>query len=50
MTFKASDWHFDNTRAFFITDDKDVVDLSVAKAWADPAGIWFRVDEIGGRR
>ncbi len=37
-------------RAKIITDDKDVVDLSVAKAWADPAGIWFRVEEIGGRR
>lgn len=34
------------TRCHVIKDDKDVVDLSVAKAWADPAGIWFRVEEL----
>ena len=33
-------------RCRVIADDKDVVDLSVAKAWADPAGIWFRAEEI----
>jgi len=33
-------------RCRVIADDKDVVDLSVAKAWADPAGIWFRVEEL----
>ena len=33
-------------RRHVIKDDKDVVDLSVAKAWADPAAIWFRVGEL----
>lgn len=33
-------------RCRVIADDKDVVDLSVAKAWADPAGIWFRAEEL----
>jgi Holliday junction resolvase RusA-like endonuclease len=33
-------------RCHVIRDDKDVVDARVAKAWADPAGIWFRVEEL----
>ena len=35
------------TRAGVIEDnDRLVADVMLAKAWADPAGIWVRVEEI----
>lgn len=34
------------SRCHVMRDDRLVVDLSVAKAWADPAGIWFRAEEV----
>lgn len=33
-------------RAGVIADDRLVADGMLAKAWADPAGIWVRVEEI----
>ena len=34
------------TRARVIEDDRMVCELRASKAWADPAGVWLRVEEI----
>lgn len=36
------------TRAGVIADDRLIADERMAKAWSDPAGVWFRAEEIEG--
>ena len=34
------------TRCGLVEDDRLIVQLSLAKAWSDPAGIWVRVETL----